>query len=75
MGKYTIATKVAIRTIEETKTMRMPKSMNKNLGLLVLAIWLILSGLSQVMSIPIPSLEMVLAVLAIAAGVLLLMNR
>lgn len=55
--------------------MRMPKSMNKNLGLLVLAIWLILSGLSQVMSIPIPSLEMVLAVLAIAAGVLLLMNR
>jgi hypothetical protein len=75
MGKYTITTKVVIRTIEETKTMRMPKSMNKNLGLLVLAIWLILSGLSQVMSIPIPSLEMVLAVLAIAAGVLLLMNR
>lgn len=55
--------------------MRMPKSMNKNLGMLLLSIWLILMGLSQVVTLPIPSLQIVLAVLAIAAGVLLLMKR
>jgi len=55
--------------------MRMPKSLNKNLGMLLLAIWLILTGLSQVVSLPIPSLQILLAVLAIATGVLLLLKR
>jgi FtsH-binding integral membrane protein len=75
MGRYIITTNVVIRTTKETKKMRMPKSMNNNLGMLLLAIWLILMGLSQVVTLPIPSLQIVLAVLAIAAGVLLLMKR
>ena len=47
----------------------------KNLGMLLLAIWLILTGLAQVVSIPIPALGTILAVLAIAAGVLILLGR
>jgi|GEM_PF-334955 len=75
MGKYRTTTNVVIRTTKKKKKMRMPKSMNKNLGMLLLAIWLILMGLSQVVTLPIPSLQIILAVLAIAAGVLLLMKR
>ena len=48
---------------------------NKNLGMLLLAIWLIVTGLTQVVSIPIPSIGIIRAILAIAAGVLLLMGR
>lgn len=47
----------------------------KNLGMLLLAIWLIVTGLAQVISIPIAALGMILAVLAIAAGVLILLGR
>jgi len=48
---------------------------NKNLGMLLLAIWLIVTGLTQVVSIPIPSIGIIQAILAIAAGVLLLLSR
>ena len=48
---------------------------NKNLGMLFLAIWLIVTGLTQVVSIPIPSIGIIQAILAIAAGVLLLLSR
>ena len=47
----------------------------KNLGMLLLAIWLILTGLLQVVSIAIPSIGIIMAVLAIAAGVLILLGR
>lgn len=50
----------------------MKMKMNKNLGMMLLSIWLILTGLLQVVSIPIPSIDIVLAVLAIAAGVLII---
>ena len=46
-----------------------------NLGMLLLAIWLILFGLLQVLSISFPSSGTILAILAIAAGVLLLLHR
>lgn len=45
----------------------------KNLGTLLLAIWLILIGLSGFISLG--SLRPVLDILAIAAGVLLLLRR
>jgi hypothetical protein len=48
---------------------------NRNLGMLLLAIWLIVTGLTQVVSIPIPSIGIIQAILAIAAGVLLLLSR
>lgn len=47
----------------------------KKTGMLLLSIWLILTGLMQVVSIPIPAIGMILAVLAIAAGVLIILDR
>ena len=46
-----------------------------NLGMLLLAIWLIVTGLLQVVKIPIPAIGTILAVLAIAAGALILLGR
>jgi len=45
----------------------------KNIGFLLLAIWLILTGLSAF--IPIGGLAIILSLLAIAAGVFILLNR
>ena len=45
----------------------------KNLGMLLLGIWLILTGLMQIQSIPIPAMYM--SILAIAAGALLLFRK
>jgi hypothetical protein len=45
----------------------------KNLGMILLAIWLIITGIMQLVSIPIP--EMIIAIVAIAAGVLILIDR
>jgi len=49
--------------------MRLPK----NLGMLLLAIWLVLSGLSAFISLG--GLGQILNILAIAAGVLILLGR
>ena len=46
---------------------------NKNAGMMVLAIWLILSGLSALIVLPLPPL--VMALLALVAGILILMGR
>lgn len=46
---------------------------NGNMGFLLLAIWLILTGLSTFVSMG--GLGVLLALLAIAAGVLILLNR
>ena len=49
---------------------------NRNLGMILLGIWLILTGLLPLLSIRIsPTVTMALAVLAIAAGVLVLLRR
>ena len=48
----------------------------KNLGMLLLGIWLILTGLLPLLSVRIsPTITTVLAVLAVAAGVLILLRR
>ena len=49
--------------------------LTKNLGTVLLALWLVLTGLTQLVEMPIPSLNMIMAVLAIAAGVLMFMNK
>ena len=46
---------------------------NGNIGFLLLAIWLILTGLSSFVSMG--GLGVILALLAIAAGVFILMSR
>ena len=48
---------------------------NQNLGMLLLGGWLVVSGLLQVVSIAIPGIGVILAVVAIAAGVLILLGR
>jgi len=45
----------------------------KNLGMILLAIWLIITGIMQLVSIPIPA--MIMAIIAIAAGILILIER
>ena len=47
----------------------------KNLGLLLLAIWLILSGLVNLLGLSIAFLPIIMGVLAIAAGILILMGK
>jgi len=49
--------------------------LTKKLGMLLLGIWLVMNGLLQVVSIPIPSIGIILAVLSIASGALLIFGR
>jgi hypothetical protein len=46
-----------------------------NLGILLLSIWLIVTGLLPMLKVHFPVLAVVTAVLAVAAGVLLLLKR
>lgn len=49
---------------------------NRNLGMLLLGIWLILTGLLPLLNMRIsPTVTMVLAVLAVVAGILILLRR
>lgn len=45
----------------------------RNLGMLLLGIWLLLTGLAGLVALPIPGV--VMAVLALLAGVLILLGR
>ncbi len=47
---------------------------NKNLGFIVLAIWLIAGGLLSLLQMSIPYSDVILALLAIAAGVLIILK-
>ena len=49
--------------------------LTRNTGMLLLGIWLILTGLLQVVSISIPGIDSILALLAIVAGILILIGR
>ena len=46
-----------------------------SLGMMLLAIWLILTGLLPFLNVRIPQGELVMAALAVAAGVLILVRR
>jgi hypothetical protein len=47
----------------------------RNLGILLLAIWLIAFGLLSLFNLRLPASEQILAILGLAAGVLLLLKR
>lgn len=47
----------------------------KNLGMLLLGIWLIVTGLIPVLNLSFSGLGMLMAALAIAAGALILLGR
>ena len=55
--------------------MKVNMKLPKTLGMLLLGIWLIVTGLLQAVSIHIPAIGIILALLAIAAGVLILLGR
>jgi hypothetical protein len=61
------------RIEKETYAMRM--KLTKNLGMLLLGIWLILSGLIPLVGLSFSALGMLMAVLAVAAGVSILLGR
>jgi hypothetical protein len=49
--------------------------LTRNMGMLLLGIWLILTGLLQIVSIAIAGIGIILALLAIGAGILILVGR
>ena len=49
--------------------------LTRNIGMLLLAIWLILTGLIPVLNLGFSQLGTVTAILAVAAGVLILVGR
>ena len=49
--------------------------LTRNVGMLLLGIWLILTGLLQIASISIAGIGTILALLAIVAGILILIGR
>jgi hypothetical protein len=53
----------------------MPLKLTKNLGMLLLAIWLILTGVIPLFNLSFSGLGTVMAILAIAAGALILIGR
>jgi hypothetical protein len=50
-------------------------NLTKNIGMLLLSIWLILNGLIALLSFSFQGLFLIMAILAIAAGVLILLGR
>jgi hypothetical protein len=50
-------------------------TITKNLGMLLLAIWLILTGLIGLFGITFTGIGVVLGILALAAGILILVGR
>ncbi len=49
--------------------------LTKNLGMLLLGVWLILTGLIPLLNLSFSALGTLMAILAIAAGVLILLGR
>ena len=53
----------------------LPMKLTRNLGMLLLAVWLILTGLVPLLNFSFSGLGTVMAILAIAAGVLIVVGR
>jgi len=62
------------RTYKEGN-MKISKKLTQKLGMILLAIWLILTGLLQLVSFDFPYKAVIMSILAIAAGVLILFDR
>jgi hypothetical protein len=50
-------------------------NLNKNLGMLLLAIWLILNGLVELFGLGFNGINLVMGALALVAGILILLGR
>jgi hypothetical protein len=51
------------------------RNLPKNLGMLLLAVWLILTGLIEVLKFSFEGLPLIMGLLAIVAGALILLQR
>ena len=49
--------------------------LTKNLGMLLLGIWLVLTGLIALLGLSFAGLPVIMAILALAAGILILIGR
>ena len=52
-----------------------PIRLNRNLGMLLLGVWLVLNGLVSLLSLSFSGLGMLMALLALLAGLLILAGR
>jgi len=52
-----------------------PVQLTRSLGVILFCIWLILTGLLPLLTVAIPASDIVLSLLAIAAGILILVGR
>jgi hypothetical protein len=59
----------------DKENFQMQMKLTKNIGMLLLGAWLILSGLMPLLNFGFSGLGMIMAVLALAAGVLILLGR
>ena len=53
----------------------MTLTLNKNLGMMLLGIWLVLHGLVSLFSLGFAGLPVILGILALAAGALILLGK
>ena len=53
----------------------MKLKLTRKLGMILLGIWLILSGLIAILNLSFTGLSIIMGILAIAAGILLLLER
>jgi hypothetical protein len=51
------------------------KKLTKNLGMVLLGIWLILTGIIPLVNLSFSGLHIIMAILAIVAGLLILLGR
>ncbi len=50
-------------------------TVTRSVGMLLLAVWLILTGLASLLTISFTGFSVIMAILALAAGVLILLGR
>ncbi len=53
----------------------MKLNLTKSMGMLLLGIWLIVTGLQQILSVGNPTVQALLPLLAIVSGLLIALNR
>lgn len=77
LGRLVYITNKSTGSVIPKEVMKLANTLaGRNLGMVLLAIWLILTGLLPLLNVRISTtINMALAVLAIAAGVLILLRR
>jgi hypothetical protein len=69
------ATALSVDTIHSFTKGRLSMKLTKNIGMLLLALWLVLTGLIQLLNLYFSGLGILMAILAIAAGVFISLGR